>query len=150
MTAICPTLAGYLAFLRTTVQIPVEALPDASPFIAGTYDVSLVTVNRALAQVSGLVYSLAVYNLATSLLISWCPDQDGQTFFADIRKKWNVNDFISGVVQSTSDNGTSESMVVQQAAENFTLDDLQRLKDPYGRQYLQWAQKYGALWGLTT
>lgn len=149
MTAPAPTLGGYLDFLRTSVVISTADLPSDSPYIQLTYDVSLKTVNRALCTVSSLIYTLAVYNLATSLLLSWCPDQAGRTYFADIRKKWNINDFVTGVVQSSSDEGTSQSMIVQKAAENFTLDDLQRLKDPYGRQYLQWAQKYGTLWGLT-
>lgn len=152
MTVVAPTLAGYLDFLQNTVQIPSAALPTNSPYIQLTYDVSVATVNRALCSVSSQIYTLAVYNLATSLLLSWCPDQAGpppQTYFANAREQWNINNFITGVVNASSDEGTSQSMVVQKAAENFTLDDLQRLKDPYGRQYLQWAQKYGSLWGLT-
>ncbi len=34
-------------------------------------------------------------------------------------------------------------MVVQEAAKNFTLANLQNLKTPWGRTYLGFAQAYG-------
>lgn len=144
-----PTLAGYLAFLRDTVQITTVYLPDNAPVIEETYCIARDTVNLAFCKVVPRIYTLMVYNLATSFLLAWAPDQADKTYFADLRAKWKINDFLSGVVESTSDNGSSESMVVQEAAKNFTIANLQQLKDPYGRQYLGWAQSYGSLWGIS-
>lgn len=149
MTISAPTLAGYTDFLRNVAKINPTVLPGNTPVIEMSYCIALEIVNLSLALMGCRIYALAVYNLATSNLLSYAPDQSGSTYFEDIRKKWNLNDFITGVVESTSDNGSSESMVVQDAAKTFTLSNLQNLKDPYGRAYLAFAQDYGTLWGLT-
>ena len=45
---------------------------------------------------------------------------------------------------------TGRVVIVQEAAKNFTLANLQALKDPYGRQYLALAQSYGPeTWGMS-
>lgn len=71
------------------------------------------------------------------------------TFFAELRAKWGINSFVPGVVQSSSDENTAESLLVPDAFKGFTLGDLQNLKTPWGRQYLAYAQRCGPLWGLT-
>jgi hypothetical protein len=149
MTTYTPTLAGFLVFVRTQMGITTTQLPDNSPSIPFAYDVAVSIVNSALAQAAGPIYMLAVYNLGGSNLINFAQDPTGQTFFADVRTKYNIFGFVSGVISSAGDEGTSESMVVQKAAEDFTLADLQYLKDPWGRQYLAFAQRYGTLWGIS-
>ena len=73
----------------------------------------------------------------------------GLPFFAFTRKQWNLNGFVSGVISGSADETTSQQLVVQEAAKNFTLANLQQLKDPYGRQYLAFAQSYGPeTWGM--
>lgn len=164
-----PTLAGFLVFVRTTMGINTTVLPDDSAVIPMALGVALQIVNQALKAVgcgplvAGVpqvsIYTLAVYNLAGSNIINYAQDLDGaapvegsvppMAYFAYLRQKWNINGFVSGVIQSAGDEGTNESMVVQEAAKNFTLSDLQNLKDPYGRAYLAFAQRYGTLWGMT-
>ena len=95
------------------------------------------------------VYVTAIYNLAASLVINFAQDQSGRKFFEKLRAKFNINGFVSGVIQSSSDEGTSNTMVVQNAAQEFTLLNLQQLKDPYGRRYLSLIQSAGPLWGLS-
>jgi hypothetical protein len=131
------------------------------------YNVAMAIVNRALQAVSftnpmtgqpSSVYALAVYNLAGDNLINYAqdipnaPNVQGSVppapYFINLRQRWNVYGFVSGVIQSASDEGTSTSFVVQEAAENFTLSNLQNLKTPYGRAYLAFAQSYGTLWGM--
>jgi hypothetical protein len=135
-------------------------LPPTSPVIPISYQIALSIVNRALAVVPNVtqgitpaapsIYALAVYNLAGSNLINFAQDQNGKCFFTDMRKELNINGFASGVVSAASDEATSVSLVVQEAAKNFTLANLQQLKTPYGRQYLAYAQSYGpTTWGLT-
>ena len=144
-----PTQAGFLAFLRGTVGLTTTVLPDNSPYIPQAYELSLLTVNLAMQGAVPQIYVLCVYNLGADIIFNIAPDQSGQTFFVDSRAKYNINGFVSGVIQSSSDEGTSESMVVPDSFSNFTLGDLQNLKTPWGRFYIAQAQKYGSLWGLS-
>jgi len=136
------------------MQIGANDLPPNSAVVAWALSFAIQIVNPALRGVStcgppipGLppvsVYVTAIYNLAASLVINFAQDQSGRKFFEKLRAKFNINGFVSGVIQSASDESTSQNMVVQEAAKKFTLSDLQRLKDPYGRMYLQIAQGYG-------
>lgn len=152
------SLAGFIAWVRSAMQINTTILPDDSIWLTYAYEVAIALVNLELATVPSPIYMLAVYNLGGSNLINYAQDLPNAAdvpgtdpplpFFAAFRKSINANGFVSGVISSASDEGTSESMVVQKAAENFTLADLQLLKDPWGRTYLALAQKYGVIWGL--
>jgi hypothetical protein len=167
-----PTLAGFTAFVRNVMGISATVLPDGSPVIAFALAVAMGIVNPQLAAAcipsadaagvplnsSGFtVYVLAVYNLAGSNLLSYAQDlpnapvyKNKLAFFAYFRWKWNLNSFVPGVIDSSSDETTSEHMVVQDAAKAFTLANLQQLKDPFGRQYLAFAQSYGpSTWGIS-
>jgi hypothetical protein len=166
MAAPSPTLAGFQAFITGVMNIKPTDLPPTSPTIQMAFAVALAIVNPALrcspipsADAAGVplsaggatstMYDLAVYNLAGSNLLNFAQDQPGRRYFARLRKKLNITGFVSGVVQSSGDEGTNVSLVVQDAAKAFTLANLQQLKDPYGRQYLAIAQSYGpATWGM--
>jgi hypothetical protein len=165
MAAPQPTLATFLAFVRNVMRIDAKKLPDASPWLPIAFANALAIVNPSLAAISipqadaagvalntgGLtIYSEAVYNLAAHNLIEYAQDQPGFGYFKALRKKLNIAGFVSGVVQSSGDEGTSVSLVVQEAAKAFTLMNLQQLKTPYGRTYLGLAQGYGpTTWGIT-
>lgn len=154
--------------------INTTVLPTNSPVIAMALAVAMAIVNPALKSVclptvdaAGVgisagqsIYTLAVYNLAGDNVINYAQDlpdappiagsDPPMAYFAWVRKQWNVLGFVSGVIQSAADESTSESMVVQEAAKNFTLANMQQLKTPYGRQYLALAQSYGpTTWGMT-
>lgn len=139
--------------------ITTAQLPPSSPVIAMAFNVALDIVNLAINNASPDMYTLAVYNLAGDNLVNYAQDPAGAPnvegsdppapFFQNMRTQLNVNAFVSGVIQSSGDQGTNNSMVVQEAAKNFTLSDLQSLKTPWGRQYLSIAQRYGpSIWGL--
>lgn len=151
MSTMGPSLGGYTTFLRSSaVGFSTVVLPDSEPIISESYEAAIRLVNQVIAGVDPFYYRYAVYNLGADFVVNWAPDQPGQTFFADLREKWNIYKFISGVVQSSNDVSTGESMVVPEAAQKFTLADLQRLKTPWGRAYLQIAQKYGpTVWGIS-
>ena len=163
-----PSLSGFLAFIRGTMGISTSVLPDNSPVIPMALAVAMAIVNPALNAASSCgpslpgvpavsIYTLAVYNLAGSNVINYAQDvPDAPPYkgsncltFEYLRDKWDINAFVSGVIQSTNDETTGNSMVVQEAAKNFTLANLQNLKDPWGRVYLSLAQTYGTLWGST-
>lgn len=171
-----PTLAGFIVFVRTVMGINSTIVPDDSDTLKIALAVAMSIVNRTLRKVpipsqdaAGVTlnsggysqYSRAVYNLAADNLINYgvdLPDapvvdgsgDPGMPFFAWTRKQFNTNGFVSGVVSSTGDEGTNVSLVVQKAAEEFTLANLQNLKTPYGRTYLAIAQSYGpSTWGMS-
>lgn len=157
-----PTLAGFLAFIRGNMAINTTVLPDNAPVIPMAFQIAMDLVNCDLNLASPDIYTLAVYNLGGDNIINFAPDVQPPVpyaatdnagelpFFAYLRSKWKLLDFNSGVVQSTGDEGTNVSLVVQEAAKNFTIANLQQLKTPWGRQYLAFAQSYGpTIWGLS-
>lgn len=168
MAAPQPTLSGFLLFIRNVMGITTAQLPDSDPTIPFALSVAMGIVNADLqsipipsADAAGVtlnaggitIYVLAVYNLAGSNLLAYAQDpvnapnvkgsEPLMPFFQWTRKQWNINAFVSGVVQSTADEGTSTSLVVMEAAKMFTFANLQQTKDPFGRQYLAFAQSYG-------
>lgn len=176
MTTPQPTLAYFQdTFVRKVMGISTTILPDGEPVTKMALAVAMAIVNPALGCIgvpdvdaagvslnSGgfTIYALAIYNLAGDNLINYAQDQSDAApvkgsdppmpFFEWIRKQWNVNGFVSGVISGSSDESTSQTLVVQEAAKNFTLANLQQLKTPYGRQYLALAQSYGpSTWGIT-
>ncbi len=146
--AATPTQAGFLAWVRTRMGVSVDDLPDDSVFIGYAYDVAIALVNPALAAVPP-IYMLAVYNLGGDNLVNFAPDIPPSTFWSDLRASYGTYAFAPGVVTSSSDGGTSTSLLNPEFMKDLTLSNLQNLKSPYGRQYLAFAQSYGGLWGLT-
>ena len=143
------TRAGFLEFIRNTMQISSVFLPDNSPVIEQSYAIAIDTVSLIIQQASGNIYDIAVYNLAGDLLINYAEDQPTYTFFEDLRTKYGCNGFTSGVVSSSSDAGTSQSLTVPTPLNDLTISDLQRLKTKYGRTYLEIAQRYSIAWGVS-
>lgn len=110
------------------------------------------------------IYCLAVYSLSTDQVFQYALDvqppviyippsgqsnPEGLSYFAYYRQLWKMNDFTPGVVQSTSDEGTSVSLVVPDAFQELTIGQLANLQTPWGRRYLALAQSTGPNWGLT-
>lgn len=150
-----PTLAGFNEFIRNVMGITTAQLPVNSPVISWVFNYAVNIVNNALQAIPNSnrafwnVYAIAVYNLAGDRLVNYAPDQTGMCFFQDLRTSLGLNSSVLGVINSTSDNGTSQSMSVPDWTNNLTIADLQTLKTPWGRNYLGIAQSYGTLWGLT-
>lgn len=156
-----PTLAGFTDFLYNFVGIPPSVLPNDSPYIGMAFNVACNLTNKDIACVDSLLYSIAVYNLGADNIFNYAQDvpdappyktlKNGESlpYFAYYRAFWNLLGFVSGVIDSASDESTSSHLVVQEAAQTFTLSNLQSLKTPYGRRYLSIAQDSGTLWGLT-
>lgn len=141
--------AGFVDFVRNTMQISVVFLPDNSPTIAQSYDLAVAVVNPQIQQIGAFVYDTAVYNLAADYLINYAPDIAPYTFFEELRAKFDCIGFVSGVITSSSDAGTSQSLQVPTAFSELTLSDLQRLKTKYGRRYVEIAQQCSNSWGLS-
>jgi hypothetical protein len=154
-----PTAAGFLVFIRQQMGISTAVLPDTSPYVGWAFNVAVEIVNLQLDCISPLIYGLAVYNLAADNLINYAQDLPGApiidgsqppaAFFQALRQSWDITGFVPGVITSSADVSTSESLLVPDFMKGLTLADLQNLKTPYGRQYLAFAQRIGTNWGLS-
>jgi hypothetical protein len=144
-----PNVADLATFLQTIAGIPITALPADSPYIPWALSYAEEKTLLVLYLIGQDYYCFAVYLLATSFLINWCPDQSGQTYFQCLRKQWNLTGFVGGTVQATADQGTSESLLAPEFLSGLTLGQLQALKDPFGRQWLGMMQDNGPIWGIS-
>jgi hypothetical protein len=156
-----PPLTGYYLFLRRQMGIPVEALPDDSPYIPGTFNASLDIVNIYLSLAPQVgdpsypsQYAYAVYNLAGDRMINFAQDDPNNPFiypgsdpptpyFQYLRQQFKIDAFVSGVVTYAADLTTSASFMVADWIKNMSMFDLQTLKTPWGRTYMGIAQQYG-------
>jgi hypothetical protein len=150
VTPATPNVTDYTTFLRSGVGIPVADLPDDSMWIPTTLAIAIAQVNLALTCTVAPIYSLACYNLGADRLLNFALDLPQRSYFTDLRKTLGLLSFAAGLVASSSDSATSQSLQVIEAAKKMTLTDLQLAKTPYGRAYMGIAQSYGpTIWGLT-
>jgi hypothetical protein len=149
-----PTITGYINWIRTIMGVPIEALPDDSPYIPLSYNVSLSFVNEYLYCASSMLYTLAVYNLGGDTLCNITQDDPTapppyNTYWADLRSSMQINSFTPGLINAANDEDTSAAIMTPANLQNLTLGDMQSLKTPWGRFYLSIAQSVGTLWGLS-
>lgn len=151
-----PTLAGFLAWVYATMGVPTSVINITTPALTYAFNFSVAIVNIDFQAIpvgpppsTDTLYEFMVYLLGGSNLINWAQDTAPSTYWTDLRAALKINSFIPGWVSSSADQGTSEAMTVPEFFKNLTLSDLQLMKDPYGRQYLAFAQKYGDMWGRT-
>lgn len=142
------SVAGLLTWLRTYAGISAEVLPDTSPYLYEAYATASDLTNTDL-NIIPRQYDNAVYNLTTHVLLNWCPDQPGQTFFATLRTKYNLNGFTAGVVSASSDESTSVTLTSPDIMKNLNFNDLDLTKTPFGRAYMQAAGQFGNLYGVS-
>ena len=144
-----PSLAGFENWTRAVMGLSTIVMPVNAPGYAYAYQVALDLVPLDFAKMSPDIYTLTVYNMGGSLLIQWQQDQPGQTYFEDLRRDYNMNGFVAGVISSASDVATSQTLAVGQCLQNLDLISLQAIKNPYGRQAIAFMQSLGTLWGLS-
>jgi len=144
-----PTLEGFIAWAYATMGIPTTAMSPTDPGWEYAYIVAVDLVPTDFAGTLKDIYTLTVYNWAGSQLLQFQQDYVGQSFFAATRKAYGINNFIAGVVTSANDVSTGETLAVGRGLQDLGLLDLQRIKDPYGRQAVAFMQTIGTLWGLS-
>lgn len=139
---------AYLQFLRGSVGVPVDALPDDSVFITLSYEIGIALTPCGFACASSTLYELMVYSCASSFLLNNTPDQPAQTYFSDLREKYGLLDSFNGIITAAGDQGTNAAAVVPDWVKRATLQELQWMKDPFGRQFLGFLQMAGSNWAL--
>ena len=143
-----PTLDGFLAFAYAQGVPNTVIVDDTNPYLIAAYNEAVEIVIQLLAVISPTLYTTAVYNLAMHVLVETAQDPTGQTFFTNLRQKLDLNGGIFGVVTTTSDESTSVSVEAPDFVKNLSLSDLDYLKTPWGRRYVEIAQRAGLSWGL--
>ena len=140
---------GFLAFIRNGMGITATVLPDASTDVDSALSLALSIVYQPVQRVSTSIYDVMAYHLAGHNLVELSADQQNITFFADLRKQFNINGFIPGVITSASDSGTSTGTQAPEFMSTLTMADLQYIKTPWGRAYMSYAQRVGGVWGIS-
>ena len=102
----------------------------------------------------GIDYTLAVYNCAGHIQIRITPDQVigniNRGFFQGQRKEYGLLNLSAGLVQSSSNVDTSSVFAVSDLMKQLTLTDLDFIRTPWGRAFMQFQQDYGpTVWGLS-
>ncbi|QIU88279.1 hypothetical protein [Yokenella regensburgei] len=146
-----PTLDGFIRFVRGVMGVPETAIADDDPQLQCCYcsALELIPVNMGL-QCLPIIYMSTVYNAGGSLLLHYATDKPPSTYFADQRKKLNLNTPVYGLVNSAADQGTSGALSISDALSNLTLTDLMLMQDPYGRAAVAVLMDLGpSVWGLT-
>ena len=118
---------------------PIVSPPTLDGFIAWAYAVMGIPTTAISPDDPG-------WNYAFIVAVDLVPTDFANTL-KDIYTLTVYN--YAGVVTSASDVSTSETLAVGQGLQNLGLLDLQRIKDPYGRQAVAYMQTLGTLWGLT-
>ncbi len=144
-----PNIIDFTWWLQTNVAIPAAALPASSPYPQYALWQALQLV-LCIPGVAGISYTLAVYNCGTALLFAIAPDVPGSNFFTDKRAEFNLINPSTGLVSSASDESTSSTLTPPKWVSGLTPGQLDLMKTPWGRFYLDYQSKYGpTVWGLS-
>ena len=138
-----PNLADFTTYVRNQ-GVTTTVLPDGSPYLTWAFNYGVNVTSQPPGNMPAILYVLACYNLGMHYLLTITQDQSGQTFFADQRKAYSLLTFISGAVISSGDNGTNETLSEPEFLKGLLIGDLDQLKTPWGRSYLDYAQQYGS------
>lgn len=144
-----PNLTDFTTFLQTVVGIDPLYLPTTSPIIGYAFNVAMSVADLTMANLPSNLYALAVYNLGADRVINFAQDQTNRTFFFDLRQTFGINTFVPGVIASSGNAPTSQSTLNPEFMKTLTMGDLQALKTPYGREYMNFAMQIGSLWGVS-
>ena len=136
-----PNQADFITFCQGQ-GVTALILPVNSDYYTWAFDYALDVTNTVPQMPQGL-YVIAVYNLGLHHLLTIAQDQAGETFFTSARTQFSLMSFVVGGVASSSDEATSQTLVVPEFMKNLTYSDIDVQKTPWGRQYLGYAQSYG-------
>ncbi len=159
-----PNISDFTSFIYENMGVPVSALPLNSQWPQFAFNRAM-DLTPYYPQVNALEYVLAVYNCGAHVLLKITPDQPGVPsgilggpanlgYFATLRGPspygFNLIGFLPGVVQASGDVSTNQSLLVADFFKNLTINDLNFILTPWGREFLGYCQDVGpSVWGLT-
>jgi len=159
-----PNLPDYTLFVSGVMGIDPLYLPPDSPFLGYAFYRALQLVIDIPTRPwswnwppvplnGGIEYTLAVYNCAGHIQLVITPDQVVNGTAYDFFKRQRIDNqllqTVVGLPASTSDEGTSVTNAVPDAMRQLTIGDLGFMKTYWGRSYLEYAQDFGGVWGLS-
>jgi len=100
-------------------------------------------------QISVTSSTVFTYALVNDPGTQTMPGTASEIYFQTLRAKWNIYGFVSGIISSSNDESTGQSLVTPEKMKNLTMANLQNLKTPYGRQYMAFIESYGPIWGVS-
>lgn len=139
------TWDGSAGSVTPAPSAPVEVANAAAytSWVQWAFNVAVDIALLAPPHLASLVYVLAVYNLGMHKLLKVAQDQSGQTFFAQQRAAFNLLSFKAGPVGASADQSTSSTLVTADFIRGLTMQGLDLLNTPWGREYLAYAQMAG-------
>ncbi len=166
ITSIEYVLAVYNYAFHALLKIAQDTSGLALSSLVWASGVVTATTAVALIPAAGSVYGIAVsgavplgyngafqgtvtgantlvYPLATNPGAATQAGFLAQTFFSDQRKAYGLLSFPVGAISSSSDEATSQSVVVPEFFKTLTLSGMDLMRTPWGREYLDYAQTYG-------
>ena len=149
MLDVVPTLAGFVTFCRDVAGITTTVMPDDDPGFDRGFTIAQSMIPLQLNCIDPVIFTDCTYCWGVSVILQFQGDQSGETYFADMRSAYGVNNLVPGVISSTADEATSTSLTVGKSLSNMSLTDLQRVKDPFGRQAIAYLMELGTSWGLS-
>lgn len=178
LTPAYPTVAGLeytVATYNCGLHFLIEIAPDQNAVATGSFDsgtMSVTDVGSGTILPSQVIQGLTAgeapltvmsygtgtggngdYAVSLDSTISSATFTLAGTYFAKLRGPapggFALNSLIPGVVVAAGDQGTSGSFVVPESLKNLTVNDLQFLQTPYGRNFIGYCQDFGPLWGLS-
>lgn len=137
------TLTGTVNPPPQTAISDIATVNVWSAYLAWSFTQAMGTILDNPPGLTIMIWILAAYNLGMHFLIRIAQDVPRQTFFQDLRTTFKIGSFAAGVIANASDEGTSAALVVPEAFKRLSLGNIEHLKTPYGRQYLEFIQQYG-------
>jgi hypothetical protein len=137
-----PNLADFTVFCYAQ-GVPQGDLPSDSDYLQWAFDIAMGVALVPPADMPPIQYVLAAYNLGMHQLLKIAQDQPGQTFFAQQRTAFKMLTFQAGPVGASADQSTSNTLVAADFIKGLTMQGLDLLNTPWGREYLAYAQMAG-------
>lgn len=137
-----PNLADFATFVYSQ-GVPANDLPAGSEYLQWSFDIAMGVALIPPAAMPPILYVMAVYNLGMHQLLKIAQDQSGQLFFSQQRTAFKMLTFQAGPVGASADQATSNTLAVADFIKGLTMQGLDLLNTPWGREYLAYAQMYG-------
>lgn len=137
-----PNITDFTTYVYAQ-GVPSADLPSGSQYLdwALGYAIGITLVPPACMP--AIEYTIACYNAGMHQLLKIAQDETGQTFFTTARTTFGLNAFVFGVSTSASDNGTSNTLATPDFIKSSTLQTIDFMRTPWGRDFVEYQQSYG-------
>lgn len=129
---------------------------DVTAITSGTVAVGMQVLNVAAPVPNVISFGTGTggtgtYTLDQSITVSSTSMTLQGTYFQNLRGNsgFDLVGVPIGFLSASSDESTSQSMVVPESLQNLSLTDLDFMRTPWGRWWIEYGQDFGTVWGLS-